>query len=187
LYLVRVGQVGVYRLMDGKETLISVIEGINFFGEMEVIVHGNRLATIKAISMNVIVYAFKNPDMSAIIANPALGEKLVTRLSLDLKIFSEKAIKFEIESKHNQLKLETLTQQITLLLSLVIDLQNRIGSHAVLETRDREYLSSICEMIQNFARARLPEIQRPLKAISPGVIKELMEEGILPETLHDLL
>jgi len=106
LYLLRLGNVGVYRQVEGKEELITTIEPINFFGEMELIIGGNRLATIKTLSERAVVYAFHNPDLNNITNNPSWREKLLTRLVNDLKDFSDRCIKLEIENASLKQKYE---------------------------------------------------------------------------------
>jgi CRP-like cAMP-binding protein len=119
LFLVRRGIVGIYRKVNNGEELISVIGAVNFVGEMEVILGGPRLATVKAYTGNVVVYQFDNPDMDTILQNKEWGSKLLSRLCVDLKFFSDKAV--ELENEKNMLRQKTAELQFQL--QLLNDIQ----------------------------------------------------------------
>lgn len=99
LYLLRIGTVGVYRNIDGNETLLTFIGAVNFIGEMEFYTESKRISTVRVYSDEVVVYSFINPDISTMLCNREWGEKLLIRLSSDLKLFSDKTIELESEIK----------------------------------------------------------------------------------------
>jgi CRP-like cAMP-binding protein len=187
LYLLRTGKVGVYRQVIGEE-LISSIEAINFFGEMELVIGGKRLATIKPLSNEVVVYAFKNPDLYGIISTSTRwGENLVTRLCSDLMIFSERTVSYETENKKLLQQLETMTEQSALLLAILTNLHARIVSDVVMGSKAWKYLVGIQELILTFSKTRLPEIQTKISEIAPSAIQNALQEDTLPKNLKDLL
>jgi len=99
LFLLRKGTVGVYRNIDGNETLLTFIGAVNFIGEMEFFTESKRISTVRAYSDEIVVYSFINPDIATMLCNKEWGLKLLIRLSSDLKMFSDKTIELETEVK----------------------------------------------------------------------------------------
>jgi len=112
LYLLRKGTVGVYRNIEGNETLITFIEAVNFIGEMEFFTESARISTVRVYSEEILVYTFSNPDLSTMLCNKDWGLKLLHRLSSDLKMFSDKTIELESEVKFLRQKLAATKEQI---------------------------------------------------------------------------
>ncbi len=123
LYLLRKGRVGVYRNIDGKEQLISEIFAINFFGEMELIHGGPRYSTIRALSHEIIVYKFRKMNLHYIFSNPRLAEKLIVRLSGDIKNYSNMLVEKNEEINRTNQKLEDQIYQNAFILLALEEMQ----------------------------------------------------------------
>lgn len=112
LYLLRKGTVGIYRNIEGIETLLTFIEAVNFIGEMEFFTETARISTVRAFSDEIVVYSFSNPDLTTMLCNKDWGLKILRRLSSDLKMFSDRAIELETEIKLLRQKLAATKEEL---------------------------------------------------------------------------
>jgi CRP-like cAMP-binding protein len=113
LFLIRVGTVGIYRQILDKQEQISTVSAVNFVGEMELILGGARIATVKALTEEVLAYRFTRADVNTIIKTPTWAETLLTRLTLDLKALSDRCVTLEVDSMLLQARVDGLTQQLS--------------------------------------------------------------------------
>jgi hypothetical protein len=94
--------------VSGTQERIAVAEAIAFFGEMELMAsEGCRSATCSVTSEFAVMYAFKNPDIKAIIKNPLWGEILITRLCQDLHLFANRIVQYQEDNAQAIRILET--------------------------------------------------------------------------------
>jgi len=110
LYVLRHGKVGVYRQVPGRgEEFLNEIEAINLFRRdrddlrRQGALDGARPDRRGHLS-------FPHFDITAILNNPEWVEKLVTRLTWDLKTHSDRLITLEAENARLQAKLKELEQ-----------------------------------------------------------------------------
>jgi CRP-like cAMP-binding protein len=113
LFLIRIGTVGVYRQILDKQEQLSTIDAVNFVGEMELILGGPRIATVRAETQEVLTYRFTRPEINTIIKNPSWAENLLTRFCTDLKAFSDRFVSLESENMLLKTKIDGLSQQLT--------------------------------------------------------------------------
>jgi CRP-like cAMP-binding protein len=194
LYLLRIGTVGIYRLVDDEQKLLASIDAVNFFGEMALIVGGPRTATVKAISDEVIVYKFQSPDLKTIFANPTWGDMLIKRLCVNLKQSNDQIIGLEgdnskLRHTYERLKAqyENTLQQSALIFTALNELQSKIAEHAVMTSREWHYLISLHELVQRFLKAKLPDVYIRLHSRGAAAIEALQAEDLLPDKLQGLL
>lgn len=184
LFLLRSGSVGIYKGRGRERELISQIDAINFFGEMSIIDGGPRSATVEALCDETIVYAFRTPDLDALMSNPTWGRMLVTRLIRDLK--QTTGLNMDL---HNQVRLlteenEVLKKGAIEVFSVTSSIQKAIAEDAVATAREWKYLSGIVELVQKLIHSRLPEVGKKLTEVPASHWKELHDEGLCPEIIY---
>jgi CRP-like cAMP-binding protein len=104
IFLLRVGTVEVTKRVGDRQEMLSRIEAVNFFGEIAVVADRARTATVTAASDPVVVYAFDNPNLPAMLANPKWGILLIRRLAESLD-------NMNIQYEHGQLQIERLNKK----------------------------------------------------------------------------
>jgi len=85
IFLLRQGSVDVVKQIGDQREVVGRIEAVNLFGEMSIVTKRPRTASIIAASDPVVIYAFDNPNLSVILANPKWGNLLVRRLAENLE------------------------------------------------------------------------------------------------------
>lgn len=85
IFLLRHGEVEVCRHVGERQQALGVIKAVNFFGEMAVISHKPRTATVIASSDVVVTYMFDSPNLAVLLGNPRWGTMLVSRLVEDFQ------------------------------------------------------------------------------------------------------
>ena len=85
IFLLRKGQVDVYKNIASEQQFLSSIQAVNFFGEMAIVSHRPRTASVIAATDPVVVYEFENPNLSTIMAHPTWGMMLLKRLADNLE------------------------------------------------------------------------------------------------------
>ncbi len=185
LYVLRVGRVDIYRQMRGAEQLITQIEAVNIFGEMELVLGGLRLATIKAHT-EVLTYKLPSPDLHALIANPIWGNKLINRLCTDIKIFSDITRGLEEKNALLEDRLEEVLQNSGLLYAALEILQSKAIMDSSVKSRAWYYLVDTDSLVKNYLQAKMPEITKRIAKFRDSALEKLDEEGFLPVKLKEL-
>jgi CRP-like cAMP-binding protein len=185
LFLLRKGEVAIYKGKGKARELISKIEAINFFGEMAIIAGGPRSASVEALTDNTIVYAFRTPDLDALMSNPTWGRMLVTRLSKDLKQSNSLIMDLREQVRNQKEEIENLTKGTIEVFSITSEIQKSIANDAVATAREWKYLSGIVELVQKLLHSRLPGVASQLDAVKPETWKALYDGGICPEIIYD--
>jgi CRP-like cAMP-binding protein len=185
LFLLRKGEVGIYKGTGKARELISKIEALNFFGEMAIIAGGPRSASVEALTDNTIVYAFQTPDLDALMSNPTWGRMLVTRLSKDLKQSNSLIMELREKVRNQKDEIENLYQGSIEVFSVTGEIQRSIANDAVATAREWKYLSGIVELLQKLLHSRLPGVAGQLNAVKPETWKALYNEGICPEIIYN--
>jgi CRP-like cAMP-binding protein len=186
LFLLRQGKVNVYRGMGAQRQLITTIQAVNFFGEMAIITGGPRTATVEAASDQVVCYAFRKPDLQAVLSNPKWGIMLVTRLSGNLKENVDELVDLRNKNQELQAQMDYLTSQVNEVFSLLAEVQRATVNEAVVTSREWRYLTALESMLKNFLEKRLPQIQPKTGPVDTAQWRRLYDEGILPEILANL-
>ena len=187
LFLLRIGEVEIYKDNGEKRDLISKIEAINFFGEMAIISGGPRSATVVALSNIVIVYAFRSPDLGALMSNPKWGNMLVSRLSKNLNRSNEQLVELRLENQKLKTSNEKLSKGIVEIFSVTNEIQKSIARDAVATAREWTYLNAIVELSQCMLKSRLPELAQQIKGVDSSLWKTLYEEGVCSEIIYDYI
>jgi CRP-like cAMP-binding protein len=104
IFLLRVGTVEVTKRVGDHQEMLARIDAVNFFGEIAVVANRPRTATVTAVSDPVVVYAFDNPNLPAMLANPKWGILLIRRLAESLD-------NMNIQYEHMQLQIERLNKR----------------------------------------------------------------------------
>lgn len=187
LYLLQKGSVGVYRTIDNTEIFIERIDAVNFFGEIEIFTGGPRLGSVRAITDEVIAYRFLITDQKNVSMPEELGKLLISRLSFDLKEYSNRFMKNE--ACINRLldeKDASLENAAILILSIEKVLEHLIVSHRTSQI-DVETLAALKNLMEIYIPRKLPQINLRLQSEDQINYKTLYEENLIPENLVKIL
>jgi CRP-like cAMP-binding protein len=201
LFLVRKGTVGIYRMVNGQNELITQIEAVNFVGEMELILDGPRISTVKAYTDEVLVYQFINPNLESIAANKEWGGTLAKRLTTDLKFFSDKTIGLErevLELKHGikeeQLQTQTVSSEyeklkhnVCLLLATMRVMNQSFASQVEVYTNSGVYVLAVNELIDRFTGKYFHSKDIKDETFASTAVKTLLTRDLIPESLKEQL
>lgn len=187
LFLLRQGVVGIYKNTGDQSERISTVQAVNFFGEMTVITGGPRSATVRAETDDVVVYAFRSPELKSLIANPIWGSLLVTRMAKDLDSTNALLVQLLKENRALRQENEHLRGSITDIMSLVLHLQQTLAGSAVLTTREWQFLKAIIDFTRKTLSAMLPGISENLHAPDKNIWKALHQQKLLPDILFDFI
>lgn len=174
IFLLRQGEVEVIKRVGEDRQVLGRIEAVNFFGEMAIVSHRPRTATVVAASEPVVVYAFDNPNLSAIMSNPKWGLMLMRRLADDL------------EQRHNeyesaQLKIIKVQEQISEMLGTILNLYAVSGSDEIARQMFLEALPKIIKVHVNELniRLRMPDETRLKQYRRLDIISEQLYRAAL--------
>ena len=188
LYLLRAGNIGIFRKIAGLQEQITEATAIAFLGEMELMdSQSYRYATCSVVSEYAVVYVFKHPDIKTILKNTMWGEILVTRLCQDMHICTDRIVQHEAASAQALRELEYTRQQTAFLLSALESLHTQVACDLVQGRQDWQYVKGIYDLIHDFARVRLPDIYYRMMGDKNTALRQVIEEGLLPNMLKDLL
>lgn len=187
LFLLRQGEVAVYKGKGNNRELISKIEAINFFGEMAIIAGGPRSASIEALVDNTIVYAFRTPDLDALMSNPTWGRMLVTRLSKDLKQSNSLIMDMHEQVRNQRQEIDNLTNSTVEVFSITNEIQRSIAEDTVATAREWKYLTGIVELLQRLLHSKLPSVAKKLNKVDLDTWKMLYKDGVCPEVIYNLM
>lgn len=188
LFLLRKGKVGVYRNIDGKEQLISEIYAINFFGEMELIHGGPRYATIRALSHEIMVYKFRKMNLHYIFSNPRLAEKLIVRLSADIKNYSNMLVEKNEEINRLTQKMEDQIYQNAFVL-LALEEMQEIHLNKLQEKTDTwKLFDGILHLSRRIMKVRLPAAYELVKTLHGyDALSRLERDGVITANMFRFL
>ena len=165
IFLLRVGTVEVTKKVGEQQKVLSRIEAVNFFGEIAVVAQRPRTATITAVSDRVVVYAFDNPNLPAMLANPKWGILLIRRLAESVDHMNSQYERQQLEidrlneanrqlqgelgnltSKHEQAQLtaERLRAALGEVLGLFLKLQQTAGDDPELR---RQFVEAVPKLV----------------------------------------
>jgi CRP/FNR family cyclic AMP-dependent transcriptional regulator len=82
MYILRAGTVKVFRRAGVAQKFMGTMDAMCIFGELSMINHEPRSATVIAMSDKVLVYRIENPNLHDVAANPAWAEMLISNLSM---------------------------------------------------------------------------------------------------------
>lgn len=198
MYLLRKGEVGVYKNSNSGTEAISKIKAINFFGEMGFLHDKPRGATIEVHTQKALVYKIEAPNIHAILSNHTWGEMLIRRLTSDLELRNEELVRVqdsarlvakdleELIAKYSKLKrsYEQLKSSTLEIFSILSSLYKNIGFSAIINTRDWYYLKALDKVVIRLLETRLPYIKAEVEPAGPDKWTQLFHEGILPEILY---
>lgn len=188
LFLLRKGRVGVYRNIDGKEQLISEIYAVNFFGEMELIQGGPRYATIKALSHEIIVYKFRKMNLHYIYSNPKLAEKLIVRLSGDIKNYSNMLVEKNEEINRVNAKMEDHVFQNAFILLALEEMQEIHLNKLQEKTETWKLFDGILHLSRRIMKVRLPAVYETVKALHGyEALSRLERDGVITSSMYKFL
>ncbi len=173
IFLLRHGEVEVCRYMGDQQQALGVIKAVNFFGEMAVISHKPRTATVIASSDVVVTYVFDSPNLAALLANARWGTMLVSRLVEDFQHRSE-------EYERNLAQLERLRVATGKLLGAFMALQ--LVARGDDETT-RQLVKSIPRLINEFT------LETAIAPLTPDVQQwdHYERHALIPTQLYDLV
>jgi CRP-like cAMP-binding protein len=130
IFLLRQGDVSVYKTVGDHSQYLSNILAINFFGEMSAFTRRPRSATIVAATDLVAVYAFDKLNMAAVFSNEKWSSLLVTRLISDMQ---DRLRDFE----HTHMQINRLQSLATETMGTMLYLLNGIPG---MDTKSRQVL-----------------------------------------------
>lgn len=81
MYILRAGSVKVFRRAGVSQKFMGSMDAVCIFGELSMINHEPRSATVIAMSDKVVVYRIANPNLHEVAAHPDWAEMLIARLS----------------------------------------------------------------------------------------------------------
>ncbi len=182
LYLLRFGNVEVFKGSGTSRELIGAIEAVNFFGEMSMIIDEARSATVISRSSHVVVYRIPNPNIQTILTNPKWAELLISRLcknlarSLEQQMTASENVK-ELRSELEQVKQAMKKQQeetarkTQLTLNGILHFQNIVQRTAVVGSKGWAYLNTLNHVARTLITHYLPNLDGAEKTVEISVIK----------------
>lgn len=170
LYLLRQGSVGIFKRMERQEIQVSHIDAVNFFGEMALVSHSKRTATVRVLSNEAVVYKFQSFDLRAIYSNPSWSELLIRRLCSDLSEANDKLVGIEAERKHVLEKMRVVVDQSSLLFSALLTLQGDVAADVVMATREWHLVRAMRVLMAQFIERNLPEVHNRIKAFDGRMV-----------------
>jgi len=108
LYLLRTGNVAVFKGAGTAREPLGAIDATNFFGEMSMINDEPRSATVQAVTEGVVVYRIPNPSIHTILTNPLWAELLITRLARNLATHAQQHLAMVEQVKALQTEVASL-------------------------------------------------------------------------------
>lgn len=173
IFLLRKGQVGVYKKFASEQQLLSNIQAVNFFGEMAILSQRPRTASVIAASDPVVVYEFENPKLSAIMAHPTWGMMLLKRLTDNLE---ERHRAYEAV----QLELKNLKAELG-------DMLGAIVSFSSVARKDESALSLLHEVMLKLIKFHLRNHTIQLNFPHREQAFIYYKLGILPEKIYQIV
>ncbi|BCY17051.1 MAG: cyclic nucleotide-binding domain-containing protein [Chloroflexi bacterium] len=187
LYLLYKGSVGIYRTVDETEVFIERIDAINFVGEIEIYTGGARLASVRALTDDVMAFRMSVSDLGNSILPNALGELLAQRLSFDLKDYSNRYLRSEACVNRLLEEKERAGENTILLIIAINKILDSISRSAFLSENEIVYLISLREMIRKFVATQMPETHYRIENANKVDFNPLFEKNIIPEILSGML
>jgi CRP-like cAMP-binding protein len=185
--LLRKGQIGVFRRINGDPTRIAVIDAVNVFGEMALVSGGQRTATIRVLTDEAVVYKFLYPDLPSVLANPVWGELLVKRLTANLKSTSDQLVKTEAELGRIKVSDSDLTIHTLVLITALMELMDRVAGDAEASSRESLVLKGLAQMTGSYLAIHLPELHSQIDDYRFVALRRLMREPGLPPVIRELI
>ena len=109
MYILRAGTVKVFRRAGVSQKFMGSMDAVCIFGELSMINHEPRSATVIAMSDKVVVYRIANPNLHDVAAHPDWAEMLIARLSKLLAKSIEQHILALEKAKELRHEVERLT------------------------------------------------------------------------------
>ena len=187
LYLLYKGSVGIYRSVDESEVFIERIDPINFFGEIEVYTGGIRLATVRALTDDVVAYRMSVSDLGKTILPNALGELLAERLSKDLKDYCNRYIRSEACINRLLDENDKTSEKTVLLIIAINKVLDAISLTAFRSDTEIVYLLALKEMVRKYVATLMPETNYRIENTDRVDFQPLYEGNIIPEKLSGIL
>jgi CRP-like cAMP-binding protein len=184
IFLLRVGTVEVTKRVGDRQEMLSRIDAVNFFGEIAVVANRPRTATITAVSDPVVVYAFDNPNLPAMLANPKWGILLIRRLAESLD-------NMNIQYEHMQLQIGRMNKKYEQTLAQTEQLTSKYEQTLLLNERLRAIIGDVLGLFQKLHQAagKDESLRQQFFDAIPKLIalraKDLKVEPSLPES-YDL-
>lgn len=186
-YLVRSGSVGVYRTVGGEECLIDLIRAPGFVGEIEVLVPGPRIGSVRVISDTLTSYRFDKSDIQFILSVPALSELLLKRLTNDLKDFSDRYVKNENSINRLLDEKENTYNNLVNLFSVINLALDHFPDENTLSEKCAAYLLGIRQMIKKYLAIKLPELNYLTESDNARGLRTMYEENLIPDEMTEIL
>jgi CRP-like cAMP-binding protein len=188
LYLLRKGRVGIYRNINEKEELISEIYATNFFGEQELIHSGPRYATIRALSHEIIVYKFRRMNLHYVYSNPRLAEKLIVRLSGDIKQYSDMLVQKNEEIKKLTDKMDDTIYQNAFVVLALEEMQEIHLNKFQEKTDTWKLFDGILHLTRRILKVRLPAVYERITTLHGyEVLSRLERDGVITSSMFNFL
>jgi CRP-like cAMP-binding protein len=188
LYLLRKGQVGLFRQINGREECVSEIGAVNFFGEMELINGGPRMATIKPVTDEIIVYKFRQMNLHYVYSNPRLAEKLIKRISRDLKENMEKVVKQDEQIAKMTTEMEDSAYQNALILVALEEMQEINLEQSDKGTNTWYLFDGILHLTRRIMKKKLPDVYNRVRSLRGyDALGRLERDGVITSGMYSFL
>lgn len=188
LFLLRKGRVGIYRNINGKEQLISEIYSTNFFGEQELIHGGPRYATIKALSQEIVVYKFRQMNFHYVFSNPKLAEKLIVRLSSDIKNYSDMLVQKNEEINRLNGQIDDIIYQNAFILLSLEEMQEIHLTKLQEKTEVWKLFDGILHLTRRIMKVKLPAVYERVKMLHGyEALSRLERDGVITTSMYRFL
>jgi CRP-like cAMP-binding protein len=185
LYLLRFGNVEVFKGSGASRELIGAIEAVNFFGEMSMINDEDRSATVISRSDHVVVYRIPNPNLQTILTNPKWAELLISRLCKNLARSLEqqmtvsenvKELRSELEHVKKEMKIqqEETARKTRLTLNGILHFQSIVQRTAVVGSKGWAYLNTLDHVARSVISHYLPTLGDAEKTVEIGLIQNAL-------------
>ncbi|PKO12963.1 MAG: hypothetical protein CVU39_21225 [Chloroflexi bacterium HGW-Chloroflexi-10] len=190
MYLLRSGEVGIFRDVGGQEEMTATVSAVNIIGEMSLLMGWDRTATIRVISNTAILYKFRYFDLNIIYSTAAYSEMLIKRLINDLKIVNDRMV--ETNTKYGLIdeQYTNLMKHGKIVFSAMNYVLENIANDSVINSKEWHYISAVREMMQNYVGEYLPEFKEVVSSNDETGfqnLKRIENDQLLPGILKNII
>jgi hypothetical protein len=190
MYLLRSGEVGIFRNVGGQEEMTATVSAVNIIGEMSLLMGWDRTATIRVISNTAILYKFRYFDLSMIYSTAAYSEMLIKRLINDLKIVNDKMVEINTQYGLIDEQYTNLIKHTKIVFSALNYSLGNVASDSIINSKEWRYISAVREMLQNYVVEYLPEFKEVVSLNDETGfqnLKKIENDQLLPDILKNII
>lgn len=96
MYVIQSGEVEIFREEAGREVRLRLLGANEFFGEMALVNHATRSASVRAVGRTKILTVDKRTFLRRVHEDPSLAYRIMERMSHDIRRLSEEVARLKV-------------------------------------------------------------------------------------------